>query len=132
MLTTVWIIKYLFSMNNYFVKVKVTKNLTNLPKKFCEFPRWSFKGRGVHKIVPKCHMGEGGRGPKISQKSVRYNCLAQYFQKSGPRTSFFFIQMSILTPFSFGYCSNWFVTKYQITLGRNLLDYLFLQIVAHL
>jgi len=37
MLTTVKIFKYVYSMNNYSLKhLKVTKNLTNLPQKFCE------------------------------------------------------------------------------------------------
>jgi hypothetical protein len=38
MLTTAYIIKYLFPVNNYSKKhLKDTKNLTNLLKKFCEF-----------------------------------------------------------------------------------------------
>ncbi len=46
MLTTVKIIKYLCSMNP-FKDLKVTKNLMNLPKKFCEFPPRSLKN--IHK-----------------------------------------------------------------------------------
>jgi len=43
MLTTVIIINYLFSMNNCVVKASESyKNLTNLLKKFCEFPPWDF------------------------------------------------------------------------------------------
>jgi len=55
---TVSIIKYLFSMNNYFVKV--TKNLTNLPKKFCESPPWTLiyclRATLMNKFVKKSHL----------------------------------------------------------------------------